>query len=127
MRKPLLAAGEICDKGNYIVLDSLGGYVVAKGSLQTQIRALVDKAVKNYSKDLVPVRKENGVYNLYMQIDEVDKGAEQISNKDLCAAAAAAAGADDDDMEDEGPLGVPGGGETLKAGQRREGGRLTCR
>ena len=80
---------------------------MAKGSLQTQIRALVDKAVKDYSKDLVPVRKENGVYNLYMQIDEVDKGAEQIPNKDLCAAAAAAAGADDDDMEDEGPSGGP--------------------
>ena len=60
VRKPLLAASAIADKGNLTVFDEGGSYIIPKGSkLIDQIRKLLERTDKK-----IPLHRRNGVYNM---------------------------------------------------------------
>ena len=79
VHKPLMAAGEVTDKGNDCWLSEDGGFVIQKGSqIQKAMRAAFEAAVQKYGyKGTVAVYKERGIYNMYVR--------EKKPKKDLCS------------------------------------------
>ena len=68
VHKPLAAASAVCDADADIYLGSDGGYIVGK-SIKDKLRKAFDAIVaKEGYQDLVPVYRENGVYNFYVQV-----------------------------------------------------------
>jgi len=71
VHKPLLAAGQVTDKGNSVWLSSDGGHIIEKGSyVQRCLQKAFEEAMRKTSgRDTLEVYKENGVYNVYMEVD----------------------------------------------------------
>jgi hypothetical protein len=89
VHKPLLAAGQVTDKGNSVWLSGDRGYIVEKGSyVQKCVQKAFDEAMKETSgRGTLEVYKENGIYNLYMQVDVTAERSEPGVTLDLSAGA----------------------------------------
>jgi len=89
VRKPLIAAGEVTDFGSLIVLGKYGGHVIGNEKVKRAVMATLNECLRKDSTSTVPVHKEAGVFNMYLQLDGKD------DTKDI--------GAQDDEMEDTFP------------------------
>jgi len=86
VHKPLLAAGQVTDKGNSVWLSGDGGHIIEKGSyVQQCLQKAFDEAMKKEKgRGTLTVHKENGIYNLYVQVEASSPGAGEETTLDLC-------------------------------------------
>ena len=91
VRKPLISSGAVTGKDNDIWMSEDYGYVIRKGTqLHKQFRAAARRLLGKFAwRDALPVYKENGVYNFYVQSKKV-ASAEQQQERDVCPQEAAA-------------------------------------
>ena len=69
IHKPLLAAGECTDLGQKIWLSDDGGWIVPGGSdVSQKIQRLLEAEAKKGQHKMLPVYKENGVFNVYLKM-----------------------------------------------------------
>ena len=67
VHKPLLSVGDVTDKGHAVWMDGDTGYIVQRGSpILDEMRAVFNK---HSWDDVIDLKKERGVYNLYVQVE----------------------------------------------------------
>jgi hypothetical protein len=72
VHKPLASAASVCDAGADVYLGSDGGYIIS-GEAKARLRKAFDKIVaEDGYLDLVPVYREDNVYNFYVQVQRMD-------------------------------------------------------
>jgi len=109
VHKPLIAASEVINGGSMVLLDATGSYAIGNKAIREKIMSYVNKLIESDYKDVVPVRQENGVFNMYVSVDSEENVAQ-----DLCPA----------DNEDDTIMGGPRGACAHKTGRR--GRRSSC-
>lgn len=96
VRKPLISAGDVTNKGNDMYYFGDEAYVILKGSkLQKIMRDAFIKAGKNEMQDAVMMYKEKNIYNMYVRTPGHLADSPVGSPGDICplpSAPAAAAG-----------------------------------
>ena len=81
VHKPLMSAAEVCDAGQDLWVGTDGGYLIPRyGPIGRGLRAEFEKLCKRHGRGtLLPVYKENNVFNVYMKLSEAAVA------KDVCA------------------------------------------
>ena len=79
VRKPLLSAGDVTDKGQALWLNGNVGYIIQKDSpVLTAMRTCFERVCEQYSwNGAIDLTKERGVYNLYVQVAGGDGSVER--------------------------------------------------
>jgi len=78
VRKPLIAAGEVTDYGSLIILGKHGGHIIGNGMVKKAVMATLRKCLREDASSTIPVHKEAGVFNMYVQLDGKD------DEKEIC-------------------------------------------
>ena len=86
VHKPLLAAGQVTDKGNSVWLSGDRGHIVEKDShVQRCMQKAFDEAMKETNgRGTLEVYKERGIYNLYVQAEAPTAAPGSGATLDLC-------------------------------------------
>ena len=81
VHKPLLAAGDVTNKGSDIYLWNDGGYIITKSSpILADLRACFAKSIaKHGTKGMVEACKEGNVYNVYLKVKSENPSGEAQS------------------------------------------------
>lgn len=92
IRKPLISAGDVTNKGNDMYYFENEAYIISKGSkLQEIMRNTFGKAIKNLSSDTVTMYKEKNIYNIYVRTPSHLAGSPVGTPGDICTLPSAAA------------------------------------
>lgn len=89
VRKPLIAAGAVAEKGNDMIISDAGSYVTWAGSaVQKEIRKAVQRILEKHAYvGTMPLYKENGVYYFYVKLSDLEPRQSSEENRaDLCPA-----------------------------------------
>jgi len=91
IHKPLLAAGDCTKMGQKIWLEDEGGWIIpGGGEVAKKISKLLDDESKKKNHCMLPVYKENGVFNVYLKMSgksSINTVEEEITKDDKPAAA----------------------------------------
>lgn len=93
IRKPLISAGDVTNKGNDMYYFGNEAYIIAKGSrLQQIMRDTFNKAAQDLINDTVTMYKEKNIYNVYVRTPGHLAGSTAGPPGDVCPLPSTSAG-----------------------------------